>query len=110
MRGIHDGNMTGHPIVHMHITNISKEEVSHTKEGAQPSRNSQAIVHGMCIHRLSSVPTELLVADFISAISAIRRALLEGHFCIHEGQKENAFSGAHKRAKVLRHTAFSGVP
>ena len=33
MRGIHDGNMTGHPIVHMHISHISKEEVAHTKEG-----------------------------------------------------------------------------
>ena len=33
MRGIHDGNMTGHPIVQMHILHISKEEVSDTKEG-----------------------------------------------------------------------------
>ena len=38
MKRIHDGNMTGHPIVHMHILHISKEEVSHTKEGGQPSR------------------------------------------------------------------------
>ena len=38
MRGIHDGKLTGHPIVHMHILHISKEEVSHTKEGEQPSR------------------------------------------------------------------------
>ena len=38
MRGIQDGNMTGHPIVHKHILYISKEEMSHTKEGEQPSR------------------------------------------------------------------------
>ena len=38
MRGIHDGNMTGHPIVHMHILHISKEEVSHKTEGGKPSR------------------------------------------------------------------------
>ena len=38
MPGIHDGNMTGHPTVHMHMLHISKEEVSHTKEGGQPSR------------------------------------------------------------------------
>ena len=37
-RGIHDGNMTGHPIVHMHILHINKEEVSHTKEGGRASR------------------------------------------------------------------------
>ena len=33
-----DGNMTGQPIVHMHILHTSKEEMSHTKEGGQPSR------------------------------------------------------------------------
>ena len=38
MRGIRDGNMTGHPTVHMHILHTSKEEISHTKEGGQPSR------------------------------------------------------------------------
>ena len=38
MRGIHNGNMTGQPIVHMHILHSSKEEMSHTKEGGQPSR------------------------------------------------------------------------
>ena len=50
MRGIHDGNMTRHPIVHMHILHISmhilhisKEEVSHTKEGGQPSRRVKVI-------------------------------------------------------------------
>ena len=37
MRGIHDGNMSGYPIVHMHIFDINKEEVSHTKEGGKPS-------------------------------------------------------------------------
>ena len=30
MRGNHDENMTGHPIVHMHMLHIGKEEVSHT--------------------------------------------------------------------------------
>ena len=38
MRGTHDGNMTGHPIVQMHMLHISKEELSHRKEGGQPSR------------------------------------------------------------------------
>ena len=38
MRGSQDGNITGHPIVHMHILHISKEEVSHTKEGGKASR------------------------------------------------------------------------
>ena len=38
MRRIHDGNMTGQPIVHMHILHTSKGEMSHTKEGGQPSR------------------------------------------------------------------------
>ena len=33
-----DGNMTGHPIAHMHILHIGKEGVSHTKEGGKPSQ------------------------------------------------------------------------
>ena len=37
MRGIHDGNMTRHPIVHTHILHINKVEVSHTKQGGKPA-------------------------------------------------------------------------
>ena len=53
----------------MHILHISKEEVSHTKEGGQPSRRVKVTPemsngHSMCIHRVSSVPTELVAADF----------------------------------------------
>ena len=34
-----------------------------------PKLNSQAIVHYMCTHRVSSVPTELIVADFFVYVS-----------------------------------------
>ena len=59
---------------------------------------------------------------FCACLRAIRRALLGGHCCKHEGQKGKggerirsgylnpAFSGAQKRAEVLRNPAFSGVP
>ena len=57
------------------------------------------------------MPSELIVADFLRVcLSAIPRALLEGHYCIHEGQKENAFSEAQKRAEVLRHPCILGGP
>ena len=43
MRGIHDGK---HPIVHMHILHIGKEELSRTKEGVDsPKQPSNSTLH-----------------------------------------------------------------
>ena len=61
----------------------------------------------MCIHRVSSMPTKLIVPDFFVYGT---KSIAEGHCCIHQGQKENAFSRAKKRAEVLRHPCSHGGP
>ena len=36
--------------------------------------------------------------------------IVEGHCCIHQGKKENAFSAGRKRAEVLCHPCVLGFP
>ena len=63
----------------------------------------------MCILRVPSVPTGLIVADFfVPCLGAFRRALLGGHYCKHEGQKEKR--GPKRGQNVYVTPAFWGVP
>ena len=57
----------------------------------------------MCVHRVSSVPTELIVADFfVYASVPFAEHCLKDTVAYTKGKK-NASSGAQKRAEVLCH-------